>query len=162
VIAAVHDTCTEPLCDRPARQADLDHATPWWPDGPDQPYGTTDTDNLGPLCGLTNQTAHRGGWQATQTGDGRRVWTHPRTGLTITTVPATWRPAGWRPPATTAPATTHPDTTSTARPTRPELPTGPHHPTGPDHQAPEHLTGPDRLTVEAPAGPDRLTVRARA
>jgi hypothetical protein len=98
VIAAVHDTCTEPLCDRPARQADLDHATPWWPDGPDQPYGTTDTDNLGPLCGLTNQTAHRGGWQATQTGDGRRVWTHPRTGLTITTVPTTWRPAGWRPP----------------------------------------------------------------
>jgi hypothetical protein len=98
IIAAVHDTCTEPLCDRPARQADLDHATPWWPERPDHPYGTTDADNLGPLCTTTNQTRQRGGWHPTQTSDGRRTWTHPHTGLTITTVPATWRPPGWQPP----------------------------------------------------------------
>jgi hypothetical protein len=98
IIAAAHDTCTEPLCERPARQAHLDHATPWWPDGPDRPYGTTDADNLGPLCGTTNQTPRRGGWHPAQTGDGRRTWTHPRTGLTITTVPTTWRPPGWHPP----------------------------------------------------------------
>jgi hypothetical protein len=50
------------------------------------------------LCSGPNQTPRRGGWQPVQTGDGRRTWTHTRTGLTITTVPATWRPAGWRPP----------------------------------------------------------------
>jgi hypothetical protein len=98
VVAAVHDTCTEPLCQRPARTAELDHADPWWPESPHAPYGTTDADNLGPLCGTTNRTPGRGGWQPTQTGDGRRTWTHPRTGLSITTVPTTWRPAGWRPP----------------------------------------------------------------
>jgi hypothetical protein len=98
IALAVHDTCTEPLCERPARSAHLDHATPWWPNGPDGPYGTTDTDNIGPLCGTTNQTKETTGWQAIQTGDGRRTWTHVPTGLTITTVPATWRPAGWSPP----------------------------------------------------------------
>jgi hypothetical protein len=34
------------LCERPARRADLDHATPWWPEGPHGGYGTTDADNL--------------------------------------------------------------------------------------------------------------------
>jgi hypothetical protein len=131
-IAAVHDTCTEPLCDRPARQADLDHATPWWPDGPDQPYGTTDTDNLGPLCGLTNQTPGRGGWQATQTGDGRRVWTHPRTGLTITTVPTTWRPPGWRPPCH------HPSC---------------HHPPGHHHRPADQARAPDETAPPDRTGP---------
>lgn len=95
---AIHDVCTEPLCERPARCADLDHATPWWPDGPDATYGTTDADNLGPLCMTTNQTPRRAGWQTVQTGDGRRRWTHTRSGLTVTTVPTTWRPPGWHPP----------------------------------------------------------------
>jgi hypothetical protein len=97
VVHAVHDTCTEPLCDRPARSADLDHATPWWPDRPDGPYGTTDADNIGPLCSSTNQAKEKHGWRARQTGDGRRTWTHARSGLTVTTVPATWRPTGWEP-----------------------------------------------------------------
>jgi hypothetical protein len=95
---AVHDTCTAPLCDRPARSCDLDHAVPWHPHRPDDPSGRTDIDQLGPLCGRTNQQKEAGGWQVTQTGDGRRTWTHPRTGLTITTVPATWRPPGTDPP----------------------------------------------------------------
>jgi hypothetical protein len=95
--------CTTPAPNRyvsglPARTAELDHAHPWWPERPHAPYGTTDADNLGPLCGTTNHTPGRGGWQPVQTGDGRRTWTHPRTGLSITTVPTTWRPAGWRPP----------------------------------------------------------------
>jgi hypothetical protein len=95
---AVHDTCTAPLCDRPARSCDLDHAVPWHPHRPGDPSGRTDVDQLGPLCGDTNQQKEAGGWRATQTGDGRRTWTHPRTGLTITTVPATWRPPGTDPP----------------------------------------------------------------
>jgi hypothetical protein len=95
---AVHDTCTAPPCDRPARSCDLDHAVPWHPHRPDDPYGRTDIDQLGPLCGRTNKDKEAGGWRAVQTGDGRRTWTHPRTGLTITTVPATWRPPGTDPP----------------------------------------------------------------
>jgi hypothetical protein len=93
IVAALHDTCTGPLCDRPARGAQLDHAVPWWPTGPDQPYGTTDVDNIGPLCKSTNQTKEAAGWQAIQTADGRRRWHHPRTGLTTTSIPATWRPS---------------------------------------------------------------------
>jgi hypothetical protein len=95
---AVHDTCTAPLCDRPARSCDLDHARPWHPHRPDDPSGRTDIDQLGPLCGETNQQKEAGGWRAVQTGDGRRTWTHQRTGLTITTIPATWRPPGTDPP----------------------------------------------------------------
>jgi hypothetical protein len=97
IVAAVHDTCTEPMCDRPARAGQLDHAQPWWPTGPDEAFGTTDVTNVGPLCGSTNQDKERSGWKVRQTGDGRRTWTHPRTGLSITTVPATWRPTGWEP-----------------------------------------------------------------
>jgi hypothetical protein len=116
---AVHDTCTAPLCDRPARSCDLDHAVPWHPHRPGDPSGRTDVDQLGPLCGDTNQQKEAGGWRATQTGDGRRTWTHPRTGLTITTVPATWRPSGTDPPhrprraaSTDPPATGPPDAES--------------------------------------------------
>jgi hypothetical protein len=97
IVAAVHDTCTEPLCDRPARAGQLDHAQPWWPTGPDEAFGTTDVNNVGPLCDATNQDKERSGWKVRQTGDGRRSWRHPRSGLSITTVPATWRPTGWEP-----------------------------------------------------------------
>jgi hypothetical protein len=89
---AVHDTCTGPYCPRPARGAELDHAVPWHPTHPDQPPGHTDLDNLGPLCDTTNRAREAAGWRATQTTDGRRHWHHPRTGLSITTIPTTWRP----------------------------------------------------------------------
>ena len=91
-VQSVHDTCTGPLCDRPALGADVDHARPWWPERPDEPFGRTDLDNLGPLCASTNRTLRRAGWQATPLGDGRRRWHHPTTGLTVTSVPGTWRP----------------------------------------------------------------------
>jgi hypothetical protein len=94
VVAAVHDTCTEPGCDRPARAAQLDHALPWWPTAPDQPFGTTDVDDVGPLCGTTNRAKEAAGWRAVQTSAGVRTWRHPRSGLTTTTVPATWRADG--------------------------------------------------------------------
>jgi hypothetical protein len=91
---AVHDSCTGPGCDRPAATAQLDHATPWWPTRPDQPAGTTDVDNLGPLCDATNREKEAAGWQVSQTAGGLRTWRHPRSGLTCTTVPSTWRAAG--------------------------------------------------------------------
>jgi hypothetical protein len=89
---AVHSTCTAPLCDRPALGADLDHARPWHPTRPDDLPGGTDVDNLGPLCATTNRAKEAAGWRATQHPDSRRTWTHPRTGLKITSLPTTWRP----------------------------------------------------------------------
>lgn len=91
-LAAMHDTCTGPGCDRPARGAQLDHAVPWWPTGPQALAGTTDLDNLGPLCAATNRAKESAGWQVSQRRSGTRTWTHPRSGLTTTTVSGTWRP----------------------------------------------------------------------
>jgi hypothetical protein len=88
---ALHDTCGTPGCDRPARGAQTDHAVPWWPTDLDQVAGTTDVDNLGPLCPGPNRAKEAAGWRVTQTGAGIRTWRHPRSGLTTTTVPATWR-----------------------------------------------------------------------
>jgi hypothetical protein len=63
---AIHDTCTGPLCDRPALGADLDHATPWTPTRADDLPGTTDLPNLGPLCATTNRAKETAGWRAHQ------------------------------------------------------------------------------------------------
>ncbi|GGI08562.1 HNH endonuclease signature motif containing protein [Egicoccus halophilus] len=90
-VLAVHDTCTEPGCNIAATACDLDHATPWHPTRPDHPPGTTDIDNLAPLCRTANRTKEPDGWSATQTPDGTRRWHHPRTRLTIDTLPATTR-----------------------------------------------------------------------
>jgi hypothetical protein len=91
-IAALHDTCTGPCCDRPARSAQTDHAAPWWPVRPDQSPGRTDLDELGPLCDTTNRAKEAAGWRVDQTAAGVRTWRHERTGLACTTVPSTWRP----------------------------------------------------------------------
>jgi hypothetical protein len=91
-VLSVHDTCTAPQCDRPARGADLDHAVPWTPPRAGDPFGTTDVANLGPMCATTNRAKEAAGWRASQLPDGRRVWTHRRSGLRTTSVPATWRP----------------------------------------------------------------------
>ena len=93
---ALHDTCTAPGCRRAARTCDADHATTWHPASPGDRGGTTDLDNLGPLCAATNRGKERDGWKVTQTHQGVRIWHHPRSGMTIRTIPATWRPAGWR------------------------------------------------------------------
>jgi hypothetical protein len=100
-LLSIHDTCTGPVCDRPARGSDIDHARPWWPRD-DRPGGNTDLDDLGPLCADTNRAKEAAGWRAQQTPDGLRRWRHPRTGLTSTSFPATWRPPPG-PPATGQP-----------------------------------------------------------
>ncbi|MEX2561699.1 MAG: DUF222 domain-containing protein [Nitriliruptoraceae bacterium] len=100
---AVHDTCSAPGCDQPARAADIDHATPWHPQRPtdtspggeswaDRP-GRTDVDQLAPVCAHHNRHKERDGWHVTQHADHTRTWFHPRSGLATTTVPDTWRTA---------------------------------------------------------------------
>lgn len=93
-VAALHDTCTGPGCDRPAGRADLDHAQPWWPTSSTESPGRTDIDQLGPLCPATNREKEAAGWKVRQTAAGVRTWRHPRSGLTTTTVPSSWRPPG--------------------------------------------------------------------
>ena len=68
---ALHDTCTGPLCELPARDAQLDHATPWWPIRPDGPYGTTDIDNLALLCAACHRLVHHAAWQIRMAADRR-------------------------------------------------------------------------------------------
>ena len=83
---AIHDTCTAPGCQVAARVCDTDHATPYSRDG------RTDIDNLAPLCATDNRAKEPDGWHCHQHPDGRRTWTHKATGLTTTTLPATWTP----------------------------------------------------------------------
>jgi hypothetical protein len=91
-VLAQHDTCSHPGCLRPARMAEIDHATPWHPHRPGDPRGRTDLDELGPCCSHHNRRKEADGWQVHQLADGRRRWTHLRTGVRTTTAPATWRP----------------------------------------------------------------------
>ena len=94
---AVHDHCSAPRCRTAARICDLDHAEPWWPtdDRADRAGagGATDVANIAPVCRTDNRVKERDGWQARGDPDGSRTWEHPRSGLTVRTVPATWRPA---------------------------------------------------------------------
>jgi hypothetical protein len=145
IALAVHDTCTAPLCNRPARSAELDHARPWHPTGPHQPGGRTDADNLGPLCATTNRDKERAGWHAHQHPDGRRRWTHTRSGLTLTTTPATWHPPdpdpdphrsrrapAARDPAARGTAAREPDPLADRDPPRARPADDPHRPPDPD------------------------------
>lgn len=91
-ILAIHDTCSAPGCDAPARSADIDHATPWQPARPADRPGRTDVDQLGPVCAHHNRRKERDGWRVIQHSDHTRTWWHPRSGLSTTTAPSTWRP----------------------------------------------------------------------
>ena len=85
-ILAQDATCSAPGCRTAARRCQLDHGHRW-EDG-----GATDVANLAPVCATDNHARERDGWEATGTPDGTRRWHHPRTGLTATHVPDTWRP----------------------------------------------------------------------
>lgn len=93
-VLALHDTCAAPGCDAAARAADIDHARPWYPVGGSTGAapGRTDVDQLAPVCAHHNRRKERDGWRVTQHADHSRTWTHPRTGLSTTTTPATWLP----------------------------------------------------------------------
>lgn len=89
---AVHDTCSAPNCERPARACHTDHARPWHPARPSDRAGRTDLDELAPLCNHHNGNKERDGWRVCQQPDGTRTWWHERSGITTQTLPATWRP----------------------------------------------------------------------
>ena len=95
---ALHDTCSAPGCGAPARTSEIDHARPWRPARPDDLPGDTNIAELAPLCAVHNQHKERDGWKVRQTTDGRRTWTHQRSGLTTRTVPSTWQPRAGTPP----------------------------------------------------------------
>ncbi len=88
---ALHDTCSHPGCQIAARRCDVDHARPWFPVHRDRPAGRTDVDQLAPVCRHHNHRKEADGWRVEQDADGTRRWHHPRSGLTTTTRPATWR-----------------------------------------------------------------------
>ena len=118
-LLARHTTCTHPTCRTAARRGDLDHATPWWPID-DRPGGSTDQANLAPVCARHNRSKEPDGWQATQHPDGRRTWSHPRTGITTHTEPDTMPPAErtrWHTAGRSATATVHPSDGPRAGPT---------------------------------------------
>ncbi len=64
-LRAVHDTCCVEGCDTPFDYCELHHVT-WWRRG-----GTSDLDNLAPLCSKHHHLVHDHGWELTF--DSRRV-----------------------------------------------------------------------------------------
>jgi hypothetical protein len=65
-------TCRFPGCTRAAEKCQIDHATAW-ADG-----GSTDRDNLGPLCTRHHQLKTIGAWNLEPTGpDGSAIWRSP-------------------------------------------------------------------------------------
>ena len=50
-VVATHPTCVHPACDRPSVLSELDHVVPW-------PAGSTETDNLEPLCRRHHKAKH--------------------------------------------------------------------------------------------------------
>ena len=66
--------CVFPGCTRDARSCDLDHITPYVPDGPP---GQTRPDNLACLCRRHHRAKTAGLWRYTRTLDGEYVWRGP-------------------------------------------------------------------------------------
>lgn len=73
-------TCRFPGCPRPATTCDLDHTTPYTPNG------HTNHDNLAHLCRNHHRLKHHTHWQMTQHPNGTIHWTSP-TGRHHTTHP---------------------------------------------------------------------------
>ncbi len=66
--------CAFPYCTRPARSCDLDHITPYDPDGPpDQ----TSSDNLAPLCRRHHRLKTLADWTYTRIEPGLYLWRSP-------------------------------------------------------------------------------------
>ncbi|MCW2540003.1 MAG: hypothetical protein JWN95_1728, partial [Frankiales bacterium] len=56
-------TCTYPPCNRPARNCELDHLTPY-------PHGPTSSTNLNPECKPHHLTKHQPGWTVQRNPNG--------------------------------------------------------------------------------------------
>ncbi|MGH3570899.1 MAG: DUF222 domain-containing protein [Pseudonocardiaceae bacterium] len=84
--------CRNPICGQSAARADLDHTTPYHPDG------TTSEHNLHASCRHHHRLkTHAPGWQIEQHLDDRITWTTP-TGHSYTSHPHDYRPGPHSPP----------------------------------------------------------------
>jgi hypothetical protein len=95
---ATDATCQAPGCRTAASVCDLDHHRPWHPRRPADTPGATDGVNLGPVCRTDNTAKHHQGWDVQRRDDGTVGWTHPRSGLTVRTLPWATARAAARPP----------------------------------------------------------------
>jgi hypothetical protein len=75
-----HETCTSPLCRRPAAQCDHEHNTPY------EAGGRTCLCNTGPKCRHDHRLKQHPKWTVDQLPDGTFRWTTPA-GRTYTTEP---------------------------------------------------------------------------
>jgi hypothetical protein len=66
--------CAFPWCERSSRTCDLDHITPYDPDGPP---GQTTPHNLAPLCRRHHRAKTSGRWKYRRNKDGTYTWTTP-------------------------------------------------------------------------------------
>jgi hypothetical protein len=85
--------CMFPGCERPARNCELDHTTPF-------PEGATSHDNLYALCVRHHHLKHDSDWDAEVLPDGGLKWTSPTGRIRIV------RPRDYRPDSPPHPAST--------------------------------------------------------
>lgn len=70
-LRARYRTCIAPGCRRAAINSDIDHTRPW------AETGTTNSDDLGPLCRPDHCTRHQAGWNYQHLDDGNILWSSP-------------------------------------------------------------------------------------
>src|SRR5918994_1133868 len=83
---AMHRTCIGATCTVPSEDCQIHHVIPW------EHGGSTDLDNLAPLCSHDHHLVHEGGWTLQMTPDRIAAWTRPdgtvfHTGSTIDRAP---------------------------------------------------------------------------
>ena len=85
-LRAMHRTCIGATCTVPFDACQIHHVIPW------EHGGTTDLENLVPLCTHDHHLVHEGGWHLSMTPDRIATWTRPdgsidHTGTTIDRAP---------------------------------------------------------------------------
>ena len=71
-LAAMHRTCAHPDCTVAFDDCRVHHVNQFWRDG-----GSTDLDNLVPVCEQHHHLVHEGGWNLKMLPDRTTVWTRP-------------------------------------------------------------------------------------
>jgi hypothetical protein len=71
-LRAMHRTCGHPDCTVGFSACRIHHIKWWW-----KHLGSTDIDNLLPLCERHHHLVHEGGWILTMTPDRATTWTRP-------------------------------------------------------------------------------------
>ena len=71
-LAAMHATCAHPGCRVPYSRCQIHHVTFWG-----EHLGSTDEDNLLPVCDKHHHLIHEGGWTLTMTPDRVATWSLP-------------------------------------------------------------------------------------